>query len=247
MAKKKKSQKNTKDKIREKQAREKARRMKSLTVTTLVVLLLAAGVFYLVQSASDGGSDNRVEASVFQYDKQPVIGNDKAKVKIVEFGDYKCPVCKRFKDEIFPQLKKDFLDNDKAGFYFINNQFIGEDSITAGIAGEAVYRQNKEAFWKYYQAVYDHQGSEQQTWATPEFLVGLAKKEVPGIDHGKLAKDIQHKTYEENVKADKKIGEEAGVSAVPALFINGKPVELEVIFDYPRLKQMIEDELEKAR
>ncbi|SFS64590.1 DsbA family protein [Marininema halotolerans] len=239
---KKKSNKNSKKQMAQKRKQQRTRNMRDLTLITGIVLALAIGIFALVQSTSSDADKNRVAASVFHYNEQPVEGNPKAKVKIAEFGDYKCPVCKKFKQEIYPQLKKDFLDTNKAGMYFINNQFIGEDSITAGIAGEAVYAQDKEKFWKFYDAIYDNQGDENQTWATPEYMVEMTKENVPGLDYKQLAKDIKERTYENKVKADKEMADKAGVSAAPAIFINGIPVDNKITFDYPKLKKLIEEE-----
>ncbi|PTX64335.1 protein-disulfide isomerase [Melghirimyces profundicolus] len=247
MAKKKTGQSH---KQKKKQVEARSDRMQTLTLVTVILLFLGLGIFALVDSfiggeevkQGDGGKAN-VDEAIFAYDKQPVRGNPDAKVRIVEFGDYKCPVCKRFKDEIFPKLKKDFLDTDKAGFYFINNPFIGEDSVTAGIAGEAVYEQDPDAFWKFYHAVYDNQGPEKETWATQEFLVDLAKKEIPGVDRQKLKQAIEDRKYEDAVQQDRQIAAKAGVTSVPTLFINGKPVPN--TFDYDQIRKMIEEELEK--
>lgn len=238
---------------KKKQAQAKSNRMQNLTLATLIVVFLGLGVFALVNNLMGGdkgkeeeaGQEATVDEKVFVYDQQPVFGNEEAPVKIVEFGDYKCPSCKKFGEEIYPQLKKDYLDNDKAGFYFINNQFLGEDSVTAGIAGEAVYAQDPDAFWKFHEAVYAKQGPQSQAWATKEFLVKLAKKEVPGIDHKKLEQAIDKETYRDQVEQDQAIAHQSGVQSVPALYINGKPVPNS--FDYDEIKKMIEEELKKGK
>ncbi|WP_169713819.1 DsbA family protein [Paludifilum halophilum] len=246
---KKKSHKNSKERVLQKQAEERSRRMKNLIVGTLIGLLFIVGIVALVQSFSGdrNAGEQGVDEEIFDYDQQPVAGDPDAPVKIVEFGDFKCPSCKKFEEEIYPQLKKDFIDNEKIGFYFVNNQFLGPDSITAGIAGEAVYEQDPDAFWKFYDSIYKNQGLESEAWATPDFLADLAKKDVPGIDHKKLKKDIENETYSEEVQADKGIAEKAGVTSVPTLFINGKKVPGEKTFDYDYLKQRIEEELNRKK
>ncbi|MFD1394526.1 DsbA family protein [Kroppenstedtia eburnea] len=227
-------------------------RMQTLTLATVIILFLGLGVFALVnniiggdEEKGDAGQEATVDETVFAYDQQPVLGNGEAPVRIVEFGDYKCPTCKRFADEIYPKLKKDYLDNDKAGFYFINNQFLGEDSITAGIAGEAVHEQDPAAFWKFHEAIYENQGNERETWATKDFLVKMAKQAAPGIDHDKLEKAIDKESFKQQVEQDRAIAIRSGVSSVPSLFINGRPVPHSL--DYEGIKQMIEEELKKAK
>src|SRR5690606_31599291 len=48
----------------------------------------------------------------------PVSGNENAKVTIVEFSDFQCPFCKRFFDETYSQLKRDYVDTGKVKFYY---------------------------------------------------------------------------------------------------------------------------------
>lgn len=239
---KQKKKKNSQKQALKKQAKARERRIRTLTLWTAIILVLVAGLYYLMSSFSKPADDD-----VFAYEKQPVIGNPDAPVKIVEFGDYKCPVCKRFAEEIFPQLKRDFLDTGKAGMYFIDNPFLDEDSVTASMAGEAVYRQKPEAFWTFYKAVYSHQGLESDRWATVPFLVELAKKEVPDIDHARLERDLKNEVYKKAVEEDRKIAAKLRVDSVPTLYINGKRVNNYTMFDYPALKKQIEEALKESR
>lgn len=229
------------------QAQARAETMKNLTMITVIVLFLGLGVFALVRTFVGGEEVVRVSQDIFEYENQPVLGDPNAPVKIVEFGDYKCPACKMFKDEIYPQLQKDYIDQGKVAFYFINNAFIGEDSITAAIAGEAVYHQDPDSFWPFFEAVYDNQGDEQTTWATPELLVKLAEEKTPEIDAEKLKEAIEQETYREQVENDRAIVREAKVKSTPTLFVNGRKVEAAEAFQYNILKEIIDEEIEEAK
>jgi protein-disulfide isomerase len=158
----------------------------------------------------------------FDYADLPMLGNSHAPVKVVEFGDFKCPSCKYFHDNIFPELEHQYIDPGTVRFYFMNFPFLGPDSTTAAEAGEAVYHQSQNAFWKFYNAIYTNQGNEKQEWATPDFLVNLARQYVPGIDYQKLATAIGQDTYKSAVQRDYDAGTKAGVDSTPTLFINGK-------------------------
>src|SRR5690606_17989243 len=105
----KKKKKNSQKQALKKRAKARERRIRALTLWTAVVLVLVGGLYFLTSSLSERQA-KPVDEQIFAYERQPVIGNPDAPVKIVEFGDYKCPVCKRFAEEIFPQLKRDFLD-----------------------------------------------------------------------------------------------------------------------------------------
>jgi len=49
---------------------------------------------------------------------RPAMGKDDAPVTIVEISDYQCPYCKRFVDNTFPQLKKEYIDTGKVRLVF---------------------------------------------------------------------------------------------------------------------------------
>lgn len=40
----------------------------------------------------------------------PVLGNPNAKVTMIEFSDYECPYCKRYFDQTYEQIKKEYVN-----------------------------------------------------------------------------------------------------------------------------------------
>lgn len=51
-------------------------------------------------------------------DDDPVLGDENAKVTIIDFSDYECPFCKRYFDETFAQIKKDYIDTGKVKYVY---------------------------------------------------------------------------------------------------------------------------------
>lgn len=41
------------------------------------------------------------------------VGSAQAPVMVVEFSDYQCPFCQRYAEEMFPQIKKDYIDTNQ--------------------------------------------------------------------------------------------------------------------------------------
>lgn len=113
------------------QAKRKKKDMRMLTMITVGLVVLIVGIFGIAHMAADGQQEkiNRLAQG------QPVLGDPNAPVTLIEFGDFKCPVCKRFEETVFPLLKKEYIDTGKVKMAFLNMQFIGPDSVTAGIAG----------------------------------------------------------------------------------------------------------------
>lgn len=94
----------------------------------------------------------------FNEAEQPYIGDRNAPVTIVEFSDYKCPACKRWNEEVLPELKREYLDTGKAVLYMIDYPFLAPDSNLAALAGETLYQQNQTYFWTYHAKMSELQG-----------------------------------------------------------------------------------------
>ncbi|PDZ94663.1 disulfide bond formation protein DsbB [Bacillus cereus] len=165
------------------------------------------------------------EVKDFDYENQPVIGEKDAPVKIVEFGDFKCPSCAMWEKTVFPQIYTDYVHTGKVQFYFINWQFLDVDSVLAGVAGEALYHQNPDAFWQFYSKIYENQGPESKKWATEKFLLGFVKDNITGIDYKQFEKDLKERKYMDLVRKDFLIGQKYGVGGTPAIYVNGKQVK----------------------
>ncbi|WP_134703335.1 thioredoxin domain-containing protein [Ammoniphilus sp. YIM 78166] len=220
---------------------EKAKQSQRLMGWTLgLILLLCVGAI-LYSAFSGPKTKSALDEAVFQYDQQPLLGSKDAPVRIVEFADFKCPSCRLFDQDILPLVKKDFIDTGIAQFYFINYPIVSPngDSTTAAIAGEAVYNQNPEAFWSFYDAVFANQQDEKTTWATPDTLVQIARKANLPINFDQLKKDIEDSQFAEQVKGDIAIGNRAGVRGTPTLFINGKELPIQDTFNYEAFKAAI--------
>jgi protein-disulfide isomerase len=220
---------------------EEAARKKKIRIGMMIaggLIAIAVIVLAVIQA------NQPAKGYAFNYSAQPSIGQAAAPVKIVEFGDFKCPQCKLFADNVYPLLKKEFIDTGKVQMYFNNFSFI-RGSRPAAIAAESVYHQNKEAFWSFYDAIYKNQGDENADWATSEYLTNLAKTEKLPVDYDLLKKDIDNNVYDKDVSSDNSIASKANVSGTPTLFINGFVIQYDVTMDYSKLKAAIEKELQK--
>src|SRR3989344_8516599 len=51
-------------------------------------------------------------------DDDPFLGDKKAPVTIVEFSDFQCPYCARFRQQTFDQIKQEYIDTGKVRFVY---------------------------------------------------------------------------------------------------------------------------------
>lgn len=216
---------------------------RKLVIFTTVVVMLMLGLFLMTNSqkaAQTVAVDNQKE-----FENQPVWGNADAPVTIVELGDYKCPSCKYWTENIFPQLKQDFLDSGKAKLVYVNVLFHGEESTLASLAAESVFAQDPEAYKVYHKEVYakqPEQTNHDSNWVTKEVLLDIAKTHTPSIDLKKLEQDIDNQTAKPQLEIDNALVEKFKVEKTPTVVVNG--TILEDPFDYDKITSLVNKALE---
>lgn len=156
---------------------------------------------------------------------QPTIGNKNAKIHFVVFEDLKCSNCARFSNEIFPTIKKEYIDTGIAKYTMINLAFI-PGSMPAANAARCVYAQNHALFFDYIEAIYKNQPPENSNWATVPKLMIIASH-IKEINSDQLAQcliqDPYNQFFQNNLKnAMIVMGKEV---ATPSLYINGIKVD----------------------
>ena len=146
----------------------------------------------------------------------PSKGSGSAQFNIVEFGDYQCPFCEKFFQDVEPQIKQNYIDTGKVKFYFLDYQFLGPDSETLGQGAWCANDQGK--YYDYHDYVYSHQGPENSGWATTDKVKTLATN-ISGLDSQKFNSCLDSKKYETLVQQLTGLGKKLGVSGTPTVFI----------------------------
>ncbi|QUL52366.1 thioredoxin domain-containing protein [Paenibacillus tritici] len=215
----------SKQEKRKTELEQQKQKTRILIVSTVAIVVIIFVGLYLLASKDSSAPGSTAEPVNFNYSEMIRLGKEDAPVKIVEFGDFKCPACAQFTGVMKPQIVQEYVNQDKAAFYFVNLAFLAADSKTASLAALSVYHQNQEAFWKYFDAMYANQGNEDKEWATPDYLVSLAKQLELPVDYDLLRKDIEDRTYTSELNRDIQVATDAGVTTTPTVFVNGVKVK----------------------
>jgi protein-disulfide isomerase len=211
---------------------------KTLVVVTLVVVLLLVGLFILNKMTASVDRNAALQNQP-SLENQPVMGKPDAPVTIIEFGDYKCPSCKAWGEQVFPQLEKDFIDTGKAKFGYINVLFHGEESRLGSLAGESVFAQNKDAYWSFHKQLFDVQPRENHDapWLTVEAILKAAQPYSSRIDMKKLEEDVKGQKTLPQVNLDSQLVEKYKIKQTPTIMIDG--IMVKNPFDYKEISALI--------
>lgn len=184
------------------------------------ILGIGAAALILPQLLPSGTSGT----AELDLSEEPMLGSENASVTVVEFGDYRCPYCRRFEQSTFPRLKDEYIDTGEIKFYYVNYAFLGPGSQDAAVAAECFYRQDEEQFWDYHKAIYENQGSEGQEWVTEDLLMEVARNSTEGLDYTELEQCISGEETMPEVLEDRNMGERNGIDSTPSVLVNGQMV-----------------------
>lgn len=213
----------------------------AVVITIIIFALLIA--LMLVNNMKSDTTNNVSFDKQPSIEGQPVLGDPDAPVTVVEFGDFKCPACKAWSQNFYPQLVKDYVETGKVKFAYINVLFHGEESKLGSLAAESVFKQNPESYWIFNKEMFKAQPSENHDdlWITKEKILEIASG-IPNIDVEQLEADINNQTEMDEVNKDSQLVEEFEVKLTPSIMVNGTMVEDP--FDYEQIKLLIDQALE---
>lgn len=194
-------------------------------------VLISGSIIYLVGSSKNGTGGNGggrnpvINDSVQKQNPRDVIlGDAKAPVTIIEYGDYQCTFCVRFSQTTETTIRENYVKAGKVKMVFRNFQFLGAESELAAQAAECAKDQGN--FWAYHNAIYQAEakdGRENNGNLNKALFVQLAKDVVLDVD--KFTSCYDSGKYVDSVKEDTKNAAVLGVESTPTFFVNGQLVK----------------------
>lgn len=148
-------------------------------------------------------------------DDDPQLGNKDAPVVIVEFSDFECPFCARFRQETLDQIVEQYGDN----VLFVYRDFpLSQMHPHAQQAAEASEcADDQGAFWEYHDVLFENPAA-----LDTDSLVAYAEQLELDVDE--FTECLDSGKYTEEVLADLDDGRTYGVTGTPTFFINGVPL-----------------------
>lgn len=172
----------------------------------------------------------------------PSRGGQNPPIDIVEFSDLECPHCKAAQ----PVLEKLYADFPQVRFIF--QQFPLPPSLHPWALKAAQYadcagQMNKDAFWKYVDAIFENQGGIALATADDK-LKELAT--ANGYDAQKISTCAASPETDARIKKSQALGAALEVNETPTVFVNGRRVSGLANIPYDNLKQLVQFEIDHA-
>ncbi|MBU2960859.1 DsbA family protein [Citreicella sp. C3M06] len=212
-----------------------------LTTTALAAALAAGGSWFLNPNAQPPMGAASAQDATPATVTDMVLGEADAPVTVIEYGSFTCPHCAAFDENVFPQIKEDYIDTGKVKFIFREAYFNKYDmwaSMMARCGGEM----------KYY-GIVDMIYSTQDEWARQSSEQGVADAIrkmglQAGIDKDQLdacmsdGDQLQALVgwYQENMTRD-------GFNSTPSFMIDG---ELNSNMSYDEFAEKLDARIEAA-
>ena len=165
-----------------------------------------------------------------------VDGNDDAKIKIYAYQSLTCPHCATFHKEIYPLLKKEFIDTGIIKIYFKHFP-LDLAALNAAKIAQCIDEKNRITFL-------DHLYETQKIWTTGQKIEDInnnLKDSVStfGIDEKNfenclILEDVEDYILNSRIEATKNYK----IESTPTIIINDK--KFEGSLDYNALKEEIE-------
>jgi protein-disulfide isomerase len=181
---------------------------------------------------------------ILEEEKTPILGDPKAPITLIEFGDYQCHFCNVHFHNTEHSLLENYISTGKVKMIFKDFTIIGPDSVNAAHGTHCANDQGK--FWEYHDILYSNWTGENNGWASSENLLKFANEIDLELDE--WSKCMINATHSQIITNSSKKARDLGLTGTPAFFVIGLDNNITKIFGaqpYENFERVFNMELEK--
>lgn len=171
--------------------------------------------------------------------KEMVIGDENARVTVIEYASLGCPHCANFHANTFPQIKKNYIDTGKVRFIYRDFP-LGNPALAAAMiarcAGSSKYFGMVDIFFR-----------SQPQWGRAENpLEALAKiARFGGMSEDDVGACLQNQELLNHIQSSARDGaKEHNINATPSFVIDGETIAGGM--PYEDFKKLLDEALNKS-
>ncbi len=146
------------------------------------------------------------------------LGDPRAPVTLVEFGDLQCPVCAAYAEDALPAILARYVRTGQVRLMFRNLDSIGSDSVRAARMAGALGEQNH--LWEFIDLMYRNQGAENTSYVTDRYLEALASA-IPGVDVGRALRERDSPAVRTQLRQAHEQAQRLNLQSTPSFVLSG--------------------------
>jgi len=184
----------------------------------LSIFLLGLILGYLIR---DINFSPAAVSTITENGSVKVLGQENAPVTITDYSDFQCPLCKKYFDETYHTILKNYVETGKVKYVFKHFPLnIHPQAPDAALAAECALEQNK--FWEMHDLLYETQS----TWSGKADYISTFKKLAVqlNLNADQFNQCLDSKKHQGNVNKDYQDGLAQGVRGTPTLYINDQAI-----------------------
>jgi protein-disulfide isomerase len=207
------------------------RRLGPVASGVAFLAICAVAVLIVVSQAGSGssGGDTDLEDVALVRDQLAgipqhgtVLGDPRADVRVIEYADLQCPICRGLSIDVAPDLISQVVRTGVASYDLRQWPVIGdpphEQSTVAAKAALAASQQGR--YWNYVELFYRNQGTEESGYVTPAFLTAIARG--AGVtDIAKWNRDRRSGRWDGVIARASSEAESLGLHGTPSVVVEG--------------------------
>jgi len=191
-----------------------------LALVGAAIVALGAIAYFVIWPESGTGTAGTERYGITFTGRDRALGSPKAPVLMVEYAAPTCPHCAAFDMDIFPLIKKNYIDTGKV--YYVFRVF---PLNSADVAAEAIARcLPRDQYFAFIDQLYRNQGKWDPEYAVQDVHGGLVQMgAMAGIGAKEVDSCINNPKEQEAIT---KVGNDAqakyNVNGTPTFLVNGE-------------------------
>ena len=167
-------------------------------------------------------------------DEEFFLGNKDAKIVVIEYASMTCIHCANFHKEVYPKIKKNYIDTNKIKFIFRDFP-LDKQALFASVLAKCA---PKDKYFNFVKLILTNQ----EKWISNDdtFMNKLRNiGKLAGLNENKINSCFKDEKMVDNIIRTRSIGEEKyNISSTPSLIINEKKYSA---MSYENFEKIIEN------
>jgi protein-disulfide isomerase len=195
----------------------------------------------VIEGLDDEGAERDLER-LAELAQGVTKGDENAAITIIEFGDYQCPGCGMFAQQVKPQIELLLVEAGKAKFVFYDFPITSIHPNAFLAARAARCADDQDRFWDYHDNLFRNQNR----WAALANAAGLFEEYARTLemDDGAFSACLNSDQHAALVTANMMLGEVLGVPSTPTILIEYEGSARQIEPDFLSIQNYVNELLE---